>query len=185
MNKFFTLCALLMATAVQGVMAQGTESALRPGDSIVVKISGVPSEEIAVVSNTYDISDSGTINLPYINEVKASGLRPSALQKNIEYAYRNADIFTHPTVQVTANREASTQVLYVSGEVKAPGQVPMRPGMSIHDAITSAGGPTDFAKMRSVKLTRGNQTQQVDLRRADNPDAAIQAQPGDRIHVPQ
>jgi protein involved in polysaccharide export with SLBB domain len=177
-----------MATTFFGripVPAQGVEQTLRPGDSIALKLSGVPAEEIAVVNNTYDISDGGTVNLPYIGEVRASGLRPSQLQKNIESAYKSAEIFTHPTVQVTTNKESPTQVLYVSGEVKTPGRILISPGMTVHQAMTAAGGPTDFAKLKGVKFTRGGQTRILDLKKADGPDAAVQVRPGDQIHVPQ
>ncbi len=186
MKHYLRFCLLLLSLllSVHGVSAQ-SESALRSGDSIVLKLSGAPVEEINTVSSTYDIADNGTVNLPYIGEVKAAGLRPSSLQRNIEYAYKAAEIFTHPTIQVSANREAATQVVFVSGEVKAPGRVQMTPGMTVHDAITSASGPTDFAKMKAVKMTRGSVTRQLDLRSADNPDSQVPAQPGDRIHVPQ
>jgi protein involved in polysaccharide export with SLBB domain len=184
--RVFLLMLLSVAFTTGPVTAQSTEQLLRPGDSIIVKLSGVPPEEITVVSNTYDISDQGTINLPYIGEVRAAGTRPSQLQKNIESTYKSKEIFTHPTVQVTPNRgESNTQVIYVSGEVKTPRAVPMTPGMTIHDAITTAGGPTDFANMRKIKLTRNTVTRIVDLKKADSPDAQIQAQPGDKIHVPQ
>ena len=167
------------------VRAQGVEQILRPGDSIALKLSGVPAEEIAVVNNTYDISDGGTVNLPYIGEVRASGLRPSQLQKNIEAVYKSAEIFTHPTIQVTTNKESPTQVLYVSGEVKTPGRILISPGMTIHQAMTAAGGPTDFAKLKAIKFTRGGQTRILDLKKADGPDGAIQVRPGDQIHIPQ
>lgn len=167
------------------VRAQGVEQILRPGDSIALKLSGVPAEEIAVVNNTYDISDGGTVNLPYIGEVRASGLRPSQLQKNIEAVYKSAEIFTHPTIQVTANKESPTQVLYVSGEVKAPGRILISPGMTIHQAMTAAGGPTDFAKLSKVKFTRAGQTRLLDLKKSDGPDAALPVRPGDQIHIPQ
>lgn len=188
MKKLHVLFILaLLAYAPAALRAQATEQALRQGDSIIVKLSGVPAEEIAIVSNTYDISDNGTINLPYIGEVRASGSRPSQLQKNIEAAYKTAEIFTHPTIQVTPNRSAdgNTQVIYVSGEVKTPRAVSITPGMTVHDAITAAGGPTDFANMRKIKLTRGGSTQMIDLKKADGPDAQIPAKPGDKIHVPQ
>jgi len=188
MKRTFAILALAVAFS-QGLgntaSAQSTESVLRPGDSIIVKLSGAPAEEISVVSSSYDISDNGTINLPYINEVKAAGLKPSTLQKNIERAFRDADVFTHPTIQVMANREAATQVVYVSGEVKTPGRINMTPGMTVHDVITSASGPTDFASMKKVKFTRGGVTRQIDLRSADSPDSSIPAQPGDKLHVPQ
>ena len=180
----FVLCLFALHNRA---FAQNTENALRSGDTIVVKLSGVPAEESTVVSNTYDISDNGTINLPYIGEVRAAGSKPSTLQKSIESAYKNNEIFTHPTVQVSTNNGGKEigQIVYVSGEVKAPGRVTMTPGMTVHDAITSVGGPTDFANLRKVKLTRGASTRELDLRKADGPDAQILAMPGDKIHVPQ
>lgn len=179
---------LVLTSAMSTLKAQqqGVESVLRPGDSIIIMLSGIPVEFAQGISKPYEISERGTINLTYLGEFQAAGLRPSELQKRIENAYINAEIFTKPTIEVTHNREsgAGTQVIFVSGEVKQPMPVPMRPGMSVHDAITSAHGPTDFAKMKEVKLTRNGVTRVLDLRRADNPDALLPVQAGDRIHVP-
>ena len=185
--KLHTL--ILTATALVGLVSQSTaqtaENILRPGDSIMVKLSGAPQEEISVVSNSYDISDNGTINLPYIGELRAAGMRPSMLQKAIESAYKSGQIFTHPTIQVTSDKTVNTQVIYVSGEVKTPGRIIIATGMTVADAITSAGGPTDFGAMKRVKLTRGGRTRELDLRKVDNPDASMPAMPGDKINVPQ
>ncbi len=184
-NNILPLLLAIFGWSAQ-VSAQNAENTLRPGDSIIVKLSGVPQEEIAVVSTSYDISDNGTINLPYIGEIKASGLRPSSLQKTIESAYKIGEIFTHPTIQVMANKDGGgTQVIYVSGEVKTSGRIAMSPNMTVLDAITSAGGPTDFGNMRKVKLTRGSTTRVLDLKKVDGPDAALLSQPGDKIHVSQ
>jgi len=173
---------LPLAAQAQG----GVESVLRPGDSIEIKLSGVPQEEIAIVSNSYNISDGGTINLPYIGELRASGMRSSQLQRVIEAAYKNGEIFTHPTILISTGKgESPTQIVYVSGEVKTPNRVVITPGMTIMDAITSAGGPTDFATLRKVKFTRAGTTRELDLRKVDNPDASLQLQPGDRVHVPK
>lgn len=177
-----TTLALLLS-AVQG-HAQNTESTLRNGDSIIVKISGVPPEEIPVFTS-YDIGDNGTINLPYIGEVRASGLRPSILQKNIEAAYRSAQIFTHPTIQVTANKEAATQVIFVSGEVKLPNRITMSPGMTVGGSITAAGGFTDFASPKRVKLIRNGKSMELDCRQGDSAGSLKPVQPGDTIVVPQ
>ena len=187
MKKATLLCLTLLLGFLSESRAQSVESLLRPGDSLVVKLSGVPADEIAIVSNTYDISDNGTINLPYIGELHASGMRASQLQRAIESAYKSGEIYTHPTILVSTNntKENATQVVYVSGEVKTPGRIVMTPGMSIMDAITSAGGPTDFASMKRVKMTRGGVTRELDLRKVDNPDAAIASQPGDRVFVPK
>jgi protein involved in polysaccharide export with SLBB domain len=181
-TRLLATLAFLFSAAQAG--AQNAESTLRNGDSIIVKISGVPAEEIAVFTS-YDIGDNGTINLPYIGEVRASGLRPSTLQKNIEAAYRSAQIFTHPTIQVTANKEAATQVIFVSGEVKTPSRITMSPGMTVGGSITAAGGFTDFASPKRVKLIRNGKSMELDCRQGDNPDSLMPVQPGDTIVVPQ
>lgn len=180
----FLVTLALLAVAPHAI-AQSSESSLRAGDSIIVKISGVPAEEIAVVNTSYDISDTGTINLPYIGEVRAAGQRPSTLQKNIEAAYRTAQIFTHPTIQVSSNKEAPTQVIFVSGEVKLPGRITISPGMNVSGAITTAGAFTDFANPRRVKLIRSGRPVELDCRNADSPGSLMAVQPGDTIVVPQ
>jgi polysaccharide export outer membrane protein len=179
------LAFLALFLGVMTSHAQNAESVLRNGDSIIVKISGVPPEEIAMVSTSYDISDNGNINLPYIGELRAAGLRPSSLQKNIEAAYRGAEIFSHPTIQVTANKDAPTQVIFVSGEVKTPSRITMSPGMTVGGSVTAAGGFTDFASPRKVKLIRGGRSTELDCRNADSAGSLTPVQPGDTIVVPQ
>jgi polysaccharide export outer membrane protein len=180
------LVILAMFAGVVTSHAQNAESVLRNGDSIIVKISGVPPEEIAMVSTSYDISDNGNINLPYIGELRAAGMRPSSLQKNIEAAYRTAQIFTHPTIQVSPNKqEGNTQVIFVSGEVKTPNRITMSPGITVGGAITAAGGFTDFANAKRVKLIRSGRATELDCRQADSTGSLTPVQPGDTIVVPQ
>ncbi len=187
MKAILSLCSLLLLACFSTpAVAQGSENVLRPGDSVVLKISGVPAEEIAVVNNSYDISDNGTINLPYIGPVKAAGMRPSTLQQSIQSAYRSAEIYTNPTIQVAPNRDKdyNNQVVFVSGEVKTPGKVTISPGMTVHGAIVAAGDATEFAKMKAVKLIRNGRATELDVRRVDSPGAMTPVQPGDTISVP-
>ena len=183
--RLLSLLVVTLLVSVSQARAQGAENSLRAGDSIVVKISGVPAEEVAAVNASYNVSDNGNINLPYIGDVHAAGLRPSTLQKNIEAAYRNAQIFTRPTIQVTQDMQNITQVIFVSGEVKTPNKITMSPGMTVSGAITAAGGPTDFASMKRVKLVRGGRALELDCRQADGQGSLMTVQPGDNIHVPQ
>ena len=54
-------------------------------------------------------------------------------------------------------------------------------------AIASAGGFTDFANKKKVKLTRvDGRTQTVNCVKAlDNPSLDLEVYPGDKIHVPR
>ena len=179
------LVAVVAALTPLSVFGQNAESSLRSGDIIIVKISGVPAEEIAVVSNSYAIGDGGTINLPYIGELRAAGMRPSMLQRSIEAAYKAAEIFTHPTIQVSPNLEGggTTQVIFVSGEVKTPSRITMTPGMTVGGSITAAGGFTDFANPKRVKLIRSGRAVELDCRQADGQGSLMPVQPGDTIVV--
>jgi len=79
------------------------------------------------------------------------------------------------------------QFFYVGGEVKSPGELPYRRGLSLTQAILSAGGVK--AKGEKIQLTRGQPngllaTQEYklsEINRGKVPDPLIE--PGDRITV--
>jgi len=50
--------------------------------------------------------------------------------------------------------QSDDQLAYVMGEVKSPGVVPLRPDLSLLDAIMNAGGPTKAASLRDIFLIR-------------------------------
>jgi protein involved in polysaccharide export with SLBB domain len=49
---------------------------------------------------------------------------------------------------------AQLQKFYVNGEVKKPGEYPYEKGLTVHKAITMAGGFTDKASTKRVKVLR-------------------------------
>lgn len=152
LSKLFLALCLILPT---GAFAQ--ETALKTGESFGLRISGVPADEVSLVSAQYGISDAGTIRLPYLKiAIKAAGLKPSALARKIEAAYRSAQIYTQPTIQVDSTTAATSaqRFLSVVGEVKTPRSVTFAPGMTLLDAIAQCGGFTDFADEKKIKLTR-------------------------------
>src|SRR5437870_450183 len=91
------LIFFLVLAFATGAFAQAT---LRPGDPLEIRIGGVPNEEQLQVNNTYTIDASGSINLPYINKLKAEGLTPSELARSIEDAYRANKVYTNPNITI-------------------------------------------------------------------------------------
>jgi protein involved in polysaccharide export with SLBB domain len=76
---------------------------------------------------------------------------------------------------------AHAQKIYVNGEVKTPGGFPYEKGLTIHKAITLAGGFTDKAAERRTKVLRTIQGEQQSIRvKLDDP-----VLPEDIIVVPQ
>jgi protein involved in polysaccharide export with SLBB domain len=79
------------------------------------------------------------------------------------------------------------QFFYIGGEVKSPGELPYRPGLSLTQAILTAGGVTP--RGQKVQLTRGNgnglltlqEFKLKDINKGKTPDPVVE--PGDRITV--
>lgn len=169
--------------------AQTGELPLKKGDRITISVGGIPDNEIAQIRNVYTVSDEGTIPLLYIGNIRAVGLKPSALQKAIEQTYINQEIYTRPSVLVSIDggeNDATLRTVVVAG-VNKPGAVSYRQGMTISQAIMTAGGPTPFGNMKKVKLIRVGRTPSIHNLSNSAGDASvdIQVQPDDQIIVPE
>lgn len=191
MHRYLQLHLLFLVTGQSALLAQRSEIPLTPGDRITITIGGVPADEVAQISKVYTISDSGTIPLLHINEVRAAGLKPSALQRAIETSYKSQEIYTNPVVSVSIDSAGAgtDRVVYVSG-VNAPGPKPFKPGLTAMQSIMSGGGPTPYGSLKRTRVVRTNpdgtrQTLAVDLSKySTNPAVDIQLQPEDQVIVP-
>ena len=164
--------------------AQTTEAVFRSGDTIELRIGGVPSEEISVVTGTYTVDGEGFINLPHVGKVRAAGLSQAALQRGVEAAYKGGEIYTNPTITVTI--PTTQRFVNVSGDVRAPRRVEFTTDLTVLGAISAAGGFTDYADQRKVRLMRGGNVQIIDIKAVrSNPGLDIRLLPGDHIEVPQ
>lgn len=174
---------LVISLLAAGV-ALGQEPILRGGQSFGLRLAGVPQEDQVSISQSYTISDGGTIKLLYIPEMKAAGLRPTKLARNIEAAYRAAQIFSKPNVVIMLSEAGAVQ-RYVSvlGEVKASRSVNHTPGLRLFDVIAQCGGFSDFANPKKVKLTRDGKVSFHDLSKTSNTDNVV-LQPNDIVTVP-
>jgi len=182
------LLGVLMAVFSSSANAQ-TLTPLKPGDPIVIELK-VPAEDASNVSTKMNVSQQGTIKVAYLErELAVSGLNTTEVARRIEQAYKAAEIYTAPTVVVTTStpQDYIPHIVSVGGEVRSPrGDVPVRNGMRIYQAIMSCGGPTEFADMRRVKLIRGTRQTIYDMRKLDpNGSNNPVVQDGDTIHIPQ
>lgn len=181
---------LLVCLGSPSLRAQG-ESPLRQGEQIKIMLAGVPAvDQQSMAAFVYTISDAaGTIRVQYLDgEVRAAGLTATALARNLENAYKKAEIYTNPVINVSrADGGISTQseTVTVSGNVKQSGSVALRPGMRITDAIAERGGPDDFATMRRVKLQRGSKSTEHNVSNISDLTQNVLLRAGDTIHVPK
>jgi protein involved in polysaccharide export with SLBB domain len=163
-----------------------SNSTLKATDPVKIELK-VPAEDAANVTGTYTVSEKGLLKMPYLNsEIQASGLTVSELSRKIEAAYKTESIYTNPTVIVSLQGIDifNPHVVVVGGEVRKTGEVPMRENMRLYAAIMAAGGFTEFADVRHVKVIRGTTEKVYNMRKIDN-DSSPLLKDGDQIVVPQ
>ena len=142
----------------------------------------------AEISRTSPVRPDGRISLPLINDVQAAGLTPTQLAAVITDGLKK--YITNPQVTVSVS-EINSRRVYVTGEVTRPGAFPLLPNMTVLQALSSSGGFSQFAKIKSIYVLRTEDGKQVkhpfnykEVVSGKKPDLNIQLQPGDVIVVP-
>jgi polysaccharide biosynthesis/export protein len=89
--------------------------------------------------------------MPLLGDVQAAGLTPGQLAQTVSEKLKK--YLTAPQVTVILT-QINSQRVYVIGEVTRPGAYPVLPGMTILQAISSAGGLTQFANGKKIFVMR-------------------------------
>lgn len=154
---------------------------LRVGDSLTITFTDLP---ITIPAFELKIKEDGTITLLQNQTFVAAGKTAGELEKEIRARYV-PDYYKLMTVSV--RQQESTRWYYVYGEVKMPDRKIYNSRITVLKVIASAGGFTDFANKKKVKLTRvDGRTVVVNCVNAlENPRLDPEVYPGDTIHVPR
>jgi protein involved in polysaccharide export with SLBB domain len=177
-------CILAVAAFAGFARVALGQAVLRPGDTVEIRLAGVPSDEIAAFTAAYVVDDAGMLNLPYIEEVRAGGLPPNQVQTAIESKLKTGGIYTHPTVTVIP--PAGARFVNVGGAVRAPGRIPYTSDLTLMSTINAAGGFNDFADQKRIRLVHAGKVQMIDIRKIrKDPSLDPKISPGDQIEVSQ
>jgi polysaccharide export outer membrane protein len=160
-----------------------TDYRLVAGDKLRIEVY-----KDAQLSQALQIRPDGKITLPLVGDVPAAGRTSVELRDAIGTVLK--DYITNPVVTVIVV-ETSPQVVYVTGEVNKPGPYAVVNGqMNVLQALAMAGGFTDFAKKKDIRILRKNaagmQTLKFNYKDAlddENKQEPLQLQPGDTIIV--
>jgi polysaccharide biosynthesis/export protein len=77
-------------------------------------------------------------------------------------------------------------LVYISGQVTKPGPVLYYDGLTVSQALISAGGPTPTAKLREAYVLRNGKRMPLNIRRImRGADTDLPLQPGDQVFVEQ
>ena len=145
---------------------------LGPSDRVRLKVYGEQD-----ISGEYEIDTNGYISVPLAGRVKASGLNTRQLEKAVASALSRG-LLKDPRV----NAEVATyRPFFILGEVKKAGEYPYKSGLTVLDAVASAGGYTYRANEGKVVIRRAGSNVEETFAL----DAPVPVFPGDNIRIPE
>lgn len=168
------------APAVEAT-ALSAEYRIVPGDKLRIEVY-----KDAQLSQSLQVRPDGKITLPLLGDLPASGMTSIELRDRIATALK--EYINNPMVTVIV-AEAVQPTVYVMGEVNKPGNVTLQPQMTVLQALAMAGGFTEWAKTKDIRVLRkspgGLQTIAFNYKSAvKGPGQPVYLQPGDTIIVP-
>ena len=126
---------------------------LRPNDVIGLRLSGMPPDEAAQFNGAeYTVGGDGTVNVPYAGSLQAAGRTPTELERAIERTLVEKKIFRWPTATIMV--ASTVRFVVIGGAVRNPSRMPWSADLTLMSALSSAGGPGDFAGDK-INLIRG------------------------------
>lgn len=158
---------------------------IRPGDEIEILVWEQPN------FNTFTrVSAMGTISIPLVGELTVTGLTKEELTRDLE---RNLQQFIRGEINLTVSiRNTDNLLVSVLGMVARPDSYPVTDATSIFKVLSTAGGPTENANLRTVKVYHrsGNDASSVIdlthyLETGQMNSSTIMIMPGDIIYVPK
>nr|WP_308461813.1 polysaccharide biosynthesis/export family protein [Sphingomonas folli] len=198
MNKLLsgaTVALALIGAVPAAAQAAGGSAAtlaayrINPGDELDIFVWG---EER--LQRTVRVLPDGTFSFPLVGKVDALNALPSEIEaritKGLESQYRTAV----PQVTVSVKTPSGLQ-FSVLGKVRSPGSFNPNRYVNVLEALSFAGGPTEFASLGNVVILRktptGAQAVRVrisDLMRGSTDNLSSESLPlvrgGDTVIVP-
>lgn len=118
-----------------------------PQDVLAVTVFDQPD-----LSGKYAVELDGTFTFPFVGRVTAGGLTIRAFETALRTSLADG-FFKNPQVAVAVEAYRSQRV-FVVGEVKTPGALPLTGGLTLMEAIARAGSTTEAAS-DDVVIVRG------------------------------
>lgn len=153
---FLILLIAFMGCATRGIPANPAENekaeeilkeySIQPGDSLLIDII-----ENNTISRTVNVRPDGKISLPQINDIHAAGLTALQLRENLLKVYQQFYNVVEVTVTVTNSTGYKINVI---GNVARQGPIILHDKTTFLEAISLAGGLTDWARSKKIYIMR-------------------------------
>lgn len=144
---------------------------LGPGDRLRVTVYNEPA-----LTGEFNLTDNGALAFPLIGDVPAGGKTIDEVREMLA-AKLGAGYVANPKVSVEV---LNYRPYYILGEVNRAGSYPFIAGLTVSQAIATAGGYSIRANTRTVFIKRANDPVEhsIDLKRND-----VKILPGDLVRV--
>ena len=151
----FLICSLMGMLLMAGCIKN--EVIIPPGPPEEGFVLG-PEDLIDVVvwknpdlSRQVVIRPDGKISLPLIGDVPANGLTADQLAEDIAERYKAFK--ENPSVSVNVV-QVNSYFVFIVGEVNGPGKLPLKSYTTVLQALSLAGGFTQFAARNDIQVVR-------------------------------
>jgi polysaccharide export outer membrane protein len=126
--------------------APETDYVIGPGDQLNIEVWKDPS-----LTRPVTVLPDGKVAFPLVGEIMAAGKSVSQLRKEVE---ERLALFVKDAVVTVEVRQVNSLQIYVLGSVKSPGRIALTSNIDVLQAISSAGGPGQFAKLSRIRIFR-------------------------------
>jgi polysaccharide export outer membrane protein len=134
------------------------------------------------------VPPNGKISMPLLHDVEVAGMKVPDLEKSL--TERLSTFITAPEVSVVVTGMNSKKI-YITGKVKREGPLAYAYRMTVMQALSEAGGLSDYAKKKGIYILRTENGRQfklpfdyVAVLKGEHLETNIPLLPGDMIVVP-
>jgi polysaccharide biosynthesis/export protein len=154
------------------------------GDVLHIAVSQEPEDSV----ESAVVRPDGKISMPLLNDVPVLGL--TVVQSELLITNELARFLTAPNVTVIV-QAINSKKIYILGGVKKEGPIPYTYRMTVLQALTEAGGLTDWAKRKKIYVLHDENGRQFTfpfdydaVLKGQHMESNINLTPGDTVVVP-
>ena len=158
-SMFIRFLAIILVLVSATAAAAQSGYQIKSGDQLAIEVLEDPSLNRSVL-----VLPDGTVSFPLVGSVGASGKSVDAFRGELAQALA-PNFATAPTIFVavaglgapkSTGTGRSRISIYLLGEVEAPGELEVRRGTTLLQALSQSGGFTRFAATKRIQLRRAD-----------------------------
>lgn len=158
---FMLVAGLAIAACAGSAVPSNAQSAQIADSDIEYRLSAGDRVRVIVfgeetLTGEYVITSGGNLTFPLVGNLSATDKTVEQLQTAVANALNDGYV-NNPRVSIQV---VSFRPFYILGEVNRPGEYPVSTGLTLEQAVASAGGFTYRANTKRAYIKRSSETQE-------------------------